>query len=179
MVTYLVIEQQVDPLCQDENGTTLLQWSCTTGDLDIVTFLMEEIEKYNPVKDILADLKDKFQHNLLHYAVRYGHLNVLQFLISEKNCSPNIPGWRDRTPLHSAAGHGRGHLHLVKYLINEQGCDPSCLDADKVAPLHRAVRHGHLDIVKFLTLEKHCNPNQQTALNSTPLHYAAEKGHYK
>lgn len=52
---------------------------------------MEEIEKYNPVRDILADMKDKFEHNPLHYAVRYGHLSVLQFLISEKNCSPNIP----------------------------------------------------------------------------------------
>jgi len=60
--------------------------------------------------------------SILHYAARYGHLNIVQFFISEKNCSPNIPGDNDGTPLHYAAANGQ--LHIVKYLIDEQGCDP-------------------------------------------------------
>ena len=45
VVKYLVIEQQVEPLCQDENGWTPLHLSFASNGLCIVKFLTEETEK--------------------------------------------------------------------------------------------------------------------------------------
>ena len=129
-------------MTQDEDAITPLHDSCAGGELRMVIFLTEEIEKYNPpMKDILADLKDMFGNNPLHYAAKCGHLNIVQFFNSEKKCSPNIPGQYGRTPLHRAAE--KGHLHLVKYLIDGQSCDPSCMVETN---LHHVIMLQALDI---------------------------------
>ena len=79
----------------------------------------------------------------IHWAALHGHLEVLNFFITDLKCSPNIPGQHGGTLLHSAASGG--HLHIVKYLIDEQGCDRSCLDEEKTTPLNLAAWMGHLD----------------------------------
>ena len=121
--------------------------------------------------------RDSDNDTALHLAAQKGHLNILQFFISDQNCDPNIPGGQcGATPLHYATAFG--HLHIVKYLINEQGCNPSCSDKNKLSPLDCAAMKGHMDIVKFLTVEKHCDPvSRDTIYHFTALHYAVLYGH--
>ena len=84
----------------------------------------------------------------LHTAALKGQLKIVQYVITDLNCNPNIMvtvehhRWISkgggRIPLHSAARGG--HLHIVKYLIEDQHCDPSHLDNEKVTPLHTAAQ---------------------------------------
>ena len=90
---YLVTEQQVEPLCQDESGWTPLHSSCVRGSLDIVKFLTEEIEKYEPMKNLMSSLTTKNNNTSLHIAARNGHIDIVKFFITELKCSPNIPGF--------------------------------------------------------------------------------------
>ena len=114
---------------------TPLHISSERGCLEIIKFFTEEIEKYEPLKDLMPSLTTtKKKSTPLHFAALNGHMDIVRFFITDLKCSPNIPGMFGRIPLLYAAEGG--HLHVMKYLIDEQGCDPSCLDVNKSTPLH-------------------------------------------
>ena len=92
VINYLVTEQQVEPLCQDEDGWTPLHLSCENGCLNSVKLLTEEIEKYEPMKDLMPSLTTKENSTPLHTAVLNGLLNIVKFFITDLKCSPNISG---------------------------------------------------------------------------------------
>ena len=118
VVRYLVIEQQIDPLCEDEYGNTALHRACAGGCQAVVELLATEIENYNCITQVIKKKKNKWFVTPLHTAILNGHLNIVKFFISAKNCDPNIPGSAiQRLPLHAAAEGG--HLHIVKYLTDE------------------------------------------------------------
>ena len=80
MVKYLITEQQVEPLCQDEDGWTPLHVCCESGCLSIVKVLTEEIEKYKPMKDLMPSLITKKGTTPLHFAalnMKHGHSSIL------------------------------------------------------------------------------------------------------
>ena len=153
---YLVIEQQIDPLCEDDYGNTPLHRACASCHWTVVEFLTLELARYSPINKLMRDLKSEWNRNAIHSAVVHGHLDIIHFFISNQNCDLNISCQYSGTPLHYAAECG--HLHIVKYLTDKQGCHPSCLDENKLTPLHCAASKGHIDIVKYLTIEKHCDP---------------------
>ena len=175
VVKYLVDEQQMEPLREDEHGNTALHKACAGGCQTVVEFLTSELMQYTPIPELLSDLKNKWNSTPLHSAVAHGHLGILQFFISDQKCDPNILGQHGRTPVHYAAECGR--LHIVKYLTDKQGCNPSCLADNMYTPLHIAAEFGNLHIVKYLTDERGCNPSCLDENNYTPLHHAAIKGH--
>ena len=82
------------------------------GHLDIVKFLT--LRCCNPTS------RTSDGTTPIHWAARYGHLEILKFLITDLKCSANIPDQPGCTPLHFAAE--KGHLHVVKFFIDEQGC---------------------------------------------------------
>ena len=73
--------------------------------------------------------RNAYNDTALHLVIVNGHVDILQFLISDQNCDPKISGCY--------------HLHIVKYLIDEQGCNPSCFDENKYTSLHRVAMKGH------------------------------------
>ena len=124
----------------------------------------------------MNSLNNRWNSTPLRSAVWLGHLDIVQFFISDKKCDPNIPGGPySGTPLHYAAEFG--NLHIVKYLTDEQHCNPSCLDLNKCTPLYFATIKGHIDIVKFLTVEKHCDPMTQDIIGNATLHHTVLGGH--
>ena len=145
---------------------------CIRDSIDTVHYLVNEMSKYLPLKDVVTFRGIQGQAPV-HIAALYGHLEIVKFFVTELNCDPNImitsnvPG---RILLHNAAQGG--HLHIVKFLIEVQNCNPLHLDKNKVTPLHLAAGKGHLDVVKYLTLEQHCDPLCTDKDKNTPLHYA-------
>ena len=77
VIKYLVIEQQVEPLCRDEGGVTPLHISSERGCLEIVKFFTEEIEKYEPLKDLMPSLTTKKKSTPLHLAALNGHMDIV------------------------------------------------------------------------------------------------------
>ena len=69
VIKYLVTEQQVQPLCQDEGGVTPLHISSERGCLEIVNFLLRRLNKYEPLKDLMPSLTTRRRallYTLLH-----------------------------------------------------------------------------------------------------------------
>ena len=65
MVKYLVNEQQIDPLCEDENGNTALHIACAGGHQAVVEFLTSEL-KYVPITELMNKLQNKWSDTPLH-----------------------------------------------------------------------------------------------------------------
>jgi len=111
----------------------------------------------------------------LHLASEYGHLNVVRYLVEEKNCDLKCTNEDEDTPLHVAARGGR--LDIVQYLISESGCDPMCRDRYGRNPLQRACQNNKLDVVQYLIEDVKVDSScQNYDTGATPLHLAAEFG---
>ena len=184
LVRYLVAEQQVDPMCQAEDGDTPLHRAChDDSNMNVVVYLVNAMSQHLPLKDVVS-CRGKDGDTPLHDAALYGQLKIIKYFISELKCDPNIVSTGEhhgrrtkcggRIALHHAVV--RGHLHVVKFLVEDQHCDPSHCDYEKVTPLHLATGRGHLAVVQYLTLEQHCDPLCTDIRNDTPLHNAALDG---
>jgi len=115
----------------------------------------------------------------LHFAARYGHLSVVEYLVNQKvdiNAKDNY----DNTPLHFAAQgiceyyHG-GSLSVVEFLVNRKA-DINAKNRDGWTPLHWAAENDHLSVVKYL-VNKNAEINANTNDYDTPLDLAIDK-HY-
>jgi len=112
----------------------------------------------------------------LHFAVRYGHLSVVTYLIEEANVDRNLPDNNGDTALHDAAWYG--HLSVVRYLIEEANVDRNLPNISGGTALHCAASRGQLGVVTYLIEE--ANVDDRNLLNSfgyTALHCAAWNGH--
>ena len=128
-VCYLVAEQQMDPLCCADDGTTPLHLASQAGDIDVVRYLVNELSKFLPLNDIVTS-RGIHGTTPIHLAAFCGYLEIVEYFVNELDCDPNIAlpvEYQGRTTrvggriaLHSAAQ--RGHLHFIKYLVEQCNC---------------------------------------------------------
>lgn len=120
-----------------------------------------------------ATVNEKGQ-NLLHIAVLYNKVDVVEFLI-EKGCNVNVVDHANDTPLHSAAK--KGYQNILLYLL-QNGAKADATNADGNTPLHVAVNNGHERCVKALIYcSKTINVNASNNWGNTPLHLASKWGY--
>ena len=177
-----------------------LNFASTFGDLDLVTFILENVDStFFPDKDgdlplhratinghlevvkILAGYSpannpneaNYFGNTPIQYAAKYGHIEIIRFLCTSiKN--PNAPSeFGHVTPLHYAAEHG--HFEIVKLLASFTSKPNAPGKYDRKTPIHLAAINGHADVVKFLANITD-DPNMADVSGWTPIHYASEKG---
>ncbi len=72
------------------------------------------------------DARDEFSWTPLHHAARWGHFEIVKFLVSN-GADINARTINDRTPLHWAARYG--YIEIVKFLISNGG-DVMVVDED-------------------------------------------------
>ena len=140
------------------------------GDLSEVKRLVE-VHHVNPNTSL-----DGRNMTPLHHASQYGHLDIVRYLVVERNCDTERENGWSVTPLHLAAGEGR--LDVVKCLIGEAGCNPMPRgfnvrhSSRSATPLHMACDEGKLDVVKYLVEDAEVETASRDDDGITPLHCA-------
>ena len=92
---------------------------------------------------------------MLHDAAESGNLDLVKYLVEEKNLDVKAKSESGYTVLHSAAWNG--NLEMVKYLI-KNGADVNAKSESGRTVLHSAAS-GNLDLVKYLVEEKKLDVN--------------------
>lgn len=173
-----------------------------TERFQILKYLMENVEEAR-----LNNYVDENNRNSLFMAVRWGNLEIVDFLI-ENNVDVNNTNNLDQTPLYIATFDGK--LEIVKSLIQkgkanlnkcdkvghsclwvacqkqrieilkllvENGMNPNITDKNGQTGLWIASFEGHLEVVRFLVEKCQVDINKSTNSDQSPLHAACYKGH--
>ena len=106
VVKYLVDEEMCDVLCSDRDGVTPLHLAAAKGQLDTVKFLADR-SGHTLVANVVNDTP-------LHWAAEFGQLDVIKFFVQALNCSTELKGHLNMTPLEIAGRNG--HIHVTQYL---------------------------------------------------------------
>ena len=89
----------------------------------------------------------EYDVSVLRAAARYGHTDLLRYLIRRENCvNMAVPGVGD-TLLHEAAGGN--HIRKIKILVHPRAnCDIQ--DENGKTALHVSAERGSLEVAKFI-----------------------------
>ncbi|NXE15490.1 ANR16 protein, partial [Lophotis ruficrista] len=110
---------------------------------------------------------------LLHHAARYGHLDVLAFLVEELEMDIEVSNSDYKRPLHEAASMGNGEC--VSYLL-ERGASIDCLKKADWTPLMMACTRRNLEVIKTL-VDHGANPLLKNKDGWNCFHIASREGH--
>jgi len=122
---------------------------------------------------------------LLHVASRYGHLDVVQYMVEQKGALVHILDDFGCTPLHCAAKGGS--WPVFEYLLltwrvslEKNNASERCWDNPDHqgrTPLLWACHFGHLHLVKHLIQQLGAKVNHTDVQRCTPFFLAADAGH--
>ncbi|NXD97552.1 ESPN protein, partial [Chaetorhynchus papuensis] len=112
---------------------------------------------------------------ILHLAARFGHHEVIDWLLRFGGSDPTAATNTGALPVHYAAV--RGDFPSLRLLL---GHCPSTLSAQTktgATPLYLACQEGHLEIIQYLVQDCGADPHARAYDGMTPLHAAAQMGH--
>ncbi|NWS78419.1 ANR16 protein, partial [Crotophaga sulcirostris] len=110
---------------------------------------------------------------LLHHAARYGHRDVLAYLVEELGMDLEAFNRDYKRPLHEAASMGHGEC--VSYLL-ERGASVDSLKKADWTPLMMACTRQNLEVIKTL-VEHGANPLLKNKDGWNCFHIASREGH--
>lgn len=90
------------------------------------------------------NVKDIWGNTPLHYAAKYGHLEIMELLLQKGAHIDPTNYWCEATPLHYAASTGQ--VGEVKFLL-DSSADPTLRDDKENTPAHWAALKGHTQSV--------------------------------
>ena len=126
--------------CQIDNLTPVL-YACHSGSMHILQLLLEAGGDIN--------VMSKKGVTALHLAAAGGHVQVVQFLINEKNLDPNCKSHASHSkPIHVASSGG--HLEIIKFMVEEVNCDPCERDKNSEDCLSLAIKSKKKDVANYL-----------------------------
>jgi len=138
-------------------------------DIEQLKLLISKVADVNSVKDPNG-------MTLLHQAVRYGHMDIVKFLMN-KGADVNVMDEHTytKTPLGWAAVRGRA---AVAELLIANGADVNVRGNYGHTPLWLAAAYGHPDVVELL-FSKGANIEAADHWHRTPLYRAVQVNHPK
>ncbi|KAL6080674.1 Poly [ADP-ribose] polymerase tankyrase-2 [Balamuthia mandrillaris] len=120
-------------------GKITLWDAAADGDLEMCKLRMKSAVTH-------VNAKDAQGKTALHEAARWGHTNVIEFLLDNK-AELEARTNEGSTPLHLAAMNGKDDA--VRFLISK-GADINCVDNYKDTPLMAASGAGQVNTVQLL-----------------------------
>ncbi|XP_019857664.1 PREDICTED: uncharacterized protein LOC109585958 [Amphimedon queenslandica] len=154
----------------DNEGRIPLHYACYSGNIQLVTFLINDIKC-----DVNA--KNTRDSTCVTFACISGNLDLVQFLIQQYKLEPLATDKHGRTALHTAVGSG--HTHILEWYSQEYSVDiTNHTDNNKYTLAHEAAYNGKLHCLQELINKYECDVNATTTdTGSTVLHFACLKGH--
>ncbi|KAJ3044862.1 hypothetical protein HK097_001348 [Rhizophlyctis rosea] len=143
------------------------------GELEVVKHLADaedpvredpEDTPLSPTTNVLG-AQDWDGNGPVMLAAKAARLDVLKYLLAEKQLTANVTNYMDQTPLHIARSTDLCNLVL------EHGCPLDAVDTQGNTALNLAVQSRNLEIATLL-LDRGADPNIQNHLNKSALHYA-------
>lgn len=101
-------------------------------------------------------------------------MNIVKWLIEERNLDVNGKDSGARTALHHAVRHQR--LEVVEWLVEKGNADVDEKDQDGRTALHYSVMFGHFEILYWLFDGNNVDVNAKDNAGWTVLHFAAQDG---
>jgi ankyrin repeat protein len=142
VLMYLLSQKGVNGNTNDLYGCALLHTACENINalpIEIFKLLIETMGC-----DVNA--QNTYNDTPLHYAFRsfdpswHGDINILYYLLNQKNVDVKIKGQYGCTLLHTACDNiKRLPLEIFRYLTETKGCDINVQDNKKDTPIHRAI----------------------------------------
>ncbi|CAH1797675.1 unnamed protein product [Owenia fusiformis] len=169
----LLVEYGVDLNDQDESGETALSYAITSGNVDIVQFLISEVSETG----IDVTSTDNNRNNPLHLlSYCKDPDNLVQTLIN-LGCDINAQNADGNTPLHCAIlGE---HSTLVELLLDNDP-DMSLLNQNGLGPAHLCVAKFYQDVKVLISLLSHgADVNSKTIDGRSILDVALETNNTK
>ncbi len=124
---------------KDRMDTTCLFYAIEEGKINIVKFLINEMEM--SINDI-----DRNGRNIMFYAVKSNNIDIIKFLF-EKNCNINIEDNKGQNCLFSAIQ--KSNFEIIKFFV-EKGININKVDNNKITPLSIAKKVNDNKIIQFL-----------------------------
>uniref|UniRef100_A0A1X7UND2 Uncharacterized protein n=1 Tax=Amphimedon queenslandica TaxID=400682 RepID=A0A1X7UND2_AMPQE len=185
----------------DNDGKIPLHFACQSGNIQLVTFLINDMKCDVNAKDtrdqtcvtftcfsgnldlvqlLIQQYKleplatDKYGVTALHGAAQNGHTHILKWYSQEYSVDiTNHTNNNKYTLAHAAAYKGR--LHCLQELINKYQCDVNATTTDTGSTvLLVACKGGHVPVVLYLTSLPQCNVAAKTSNGSTVLHITCQ-----
>ncbi|XP_028136944.1 26S proteasome non-ATPase regulatory subunit 10 [Diabrotica virgifera virgifera] len=163
---YVSQKIEEDPLiikAPDSSKRLLIHWAVLSGNVKLVTHLLELGSSVNPSDD--TDMTP------LILASSAGHTEVVKLLL--KKCDDvNHKNAQGHSSLQYAASKGWTEICA---LLLEKGADVNIKDERGSTPLHRAASKGLLSVLGLLLSSSDIKVNVKDIYGNTPLHYACEE----
>ena len=142
--------------------------ACVDGNLEAVQWYIKEGINVNQV--------DNRGFTPLYIACAWGHLDVVNALLSTDGIDVNKANRYRATPLYIACQHG--HLEVVNALLRQDGININLARYGGSTPLYVACRNGHSDVVNALLRQDGIDINRaESEYGRTPLYTACLNGH--
>ncbi|CAF2053369.1 unnamed protein product [Rotaria magnacalcarata] len=165
------------------NENFILFKACEQGDLQTLENSLNSLSS----SDIKL-IRDEQQATLVHYAARYGHLSILEYLVNNKNLDiSQLRTEHGATCAHDAAVCDQvetlNYIFHYHQLNNHNRPDSfqklrwTVRDEQGNTPLHLAAAYGSMRTLRYLIERESADPHIRSYNGFQPIHYAASSGH--
>lgn len=180
IVEFLLAQKNIIVDMKDSNGLTVLHLASTKRDQKKIelkglqtTAINWPVTRDTKIVELLIDKGldvnsvDSYGLTTLHFAIKYGNLEVVKLLIAN-GINVNAKDGDGQTPLHHSIING--FLDIAELLIANKA-DVKVRDNFGDTPLHRASFRGYTKMLE-LFLKKGADPNAKDRNGRTALHFA-------
>ena len=167
---FLLSEAKCDPSIRNLKGETLLQ---------LLIPAWPSSECITIIKDLIAtkewDPNSSCNSNgdtALHLSARHHRPYIIQFLLSEAKCDPNVRNLKSETLLQLLilAWPSSECITIIKDLIATKEWNPnSSCNSNGDTALHLSAQHHMYEVTHYLLSEADCNPDVRNLQGLTPL----------